>query len=162
MAQLMRWAPMQDLDAVVDDLERWFASGLRRPAGDGEPRRFTPSCEMLERANETLLRFDIPGVDPEHDLEVTVEGDTLRVRGERRQDSEEALGQTRYAESAFGRFERCLVLPEGTEPGRIRAHYDRGVLKVALPKGAALEARRIPVTHVAYDAETPTTTTAAA
>lgn len=161
MAQLMRWQPMRDLDAMVGGLEGWLGSGPLRPTRDGASRRFTPACEVFERDGETMLRFDIPGIDPEHDLEVTVEGDTLRVGGERRAQSEEGEGPVRYGELAFGRFERCLALPEGTEHDRIRAHYDRGVLEVAIPNGAIAEARKIPVTHIASDSETPITTAAA-
>lgn len=161
MTQLVRWQPMRDLDALMGDLERRFASTPRHLGHDGGPRRFVPACEVLEQDNETVLRFDIPGVDPEHDLEVTVKGETLRVSGERKEESEEASGRVRYGEAVFGRFERCLTLPEGAEHDRIRAHYARGVLEVAIAKGARPEAKKIPVTHAATDSEAPVTAAAA-
>lgn len=144
---------MRDFDDLVGDYERWFASGPRHLVGDGKPRRFVPAYVVLERDDETVLRFDIPGIDPEHDLEVTVETDTLRV-GRRRGQSEEASGQTRYGESTS---ERCLTLPEGIEHDRVRAHYDRGVLQVT----AALEAKKMPVSYAASGSGASVTTAAA-
>lgn len=148
MAQLTRWQPVHDIDALLDDLERRWTSGFRRILDHGDSVQLVPACEILEGDHDTLMRFDIPGVDPERDLEITVEGDMFCVRGERRHDSTVDSVQPSYVEPSFGRFERCLRLPEGTESGRVRAHYDRGVLDVVLPKMPAAERRRIPVVRV--------------
>jgi HSP20 family protein len=156
MAQLVRWQPVRELEGLVDDFERWLglASWRRARVGDGG---FSPACEVVENDEATVLRFDLPGVDPERELEVSVEGDTLVVRGERRHTEETAS----YRESAYGRFERCLTLPRGSDPARIAAHYDRGVLEVTVPRTSAVEATKVPVTHVALGTEAPSTNAAA-
>lgn len=156
MAQLVRWQPMREFEGLVDDLERWFGPAPWR-SGQTGASRFTPACEVIEGDGKTVLRFDVPGVDPERDLEVTIEGDTLVVRGERRQTQERAS----YRESSYGRFERRLTLPKGTDPARVAAHYDRGVLEVTMPKPLPVEARTVPVTHVASGTESASTGTAA-
>jgi HSP20 family protein len=156
MAQLVRWQPMRDLEGLVDDLERWFGLAPWRGGHPGAGR-FAPACEVVDGDGGTVLRFDVPGVDPERDLEVTVEGETLVVRGERRHAEE----KTSYRESAYGRFERCLTLPKGTDPAQVAAHYDRGVLEVTVPKPPAVEAKKVPVTRVALGTETPSTDAAA-
>lgn len=86
MAQLTRWQPVHDIDALLDDLERRWTSGFRRILEHGDSVQSVPACEILEGDHDTLMRFDIPGVDPERDLEITVEGDMFCVRGERRHD----------------------------------------------------------------------------
>ncbi|RMD78293.1 MAG: Hsp20/alpha crystallin family protein [Gammaproteobacteria bacterium] len=101
----------------------------------------------LSATEEALVaRIEIPGLDPAG-LEVLVEGDRLRVRGEKRPELEEerAAGGARLllVERAYGRFERLLPLPEEVEPEGARARYRQGVLTVVLPRRT--RTRRIPV-----------------
>jgi HSP20 family protein len=146
MASLLRWQPVRDLDGFVDDVERWLGLAERSTGG---AVRFVPACEVAERDGETVLRLDVPGVDPERDLEVRVDGEVLTISGERRRGAERTSETTRYREGSYGRFERCLNLPEGTDPASIRAHYEQGVLEVVVPTAAAPAPVRVPVTHSA-------------
>jgi len=89
------------------------------------------------------VRADLPGVDPK-DVEVSLEGDTLTISGERRSKSEREGG--RYSEVRYGRFERSMRLSEGLDPEKVTAKYANSVLEltVSLPKEGAA-ARKIPV-----------------
>lgn len=89
------------------------------------------------------MRADLPGVDPK-EVEVSLEGDTLTISGERRSKSEREGG--RYSEVRYGRFERSMRVPEGLDPEKVTAKYANGVLEltVPLPKEVST-ARKIPV-----------------
>lgn len=76
-----------------------------------------------------VLRAELPGINPEEDVEVTVEGDVLTIRGERR---EEAKDKNRR-EFHYGAFRRSVPLPKGTYPEEIIASYTDGVLEVRVP-----------------------------
>jgi HSP20 family protein len=78
-----------------------------------------------------VVRADLPGIDLDKDIEVTVEGGLLRLRG-----------KTRY-----GTFERVLALPSGTTAGDVSARYEDGVLVVAFPMAVAPALQRIPITR---------------
>lgn len=101
---------------------------------------------MLTRGEDLVLRFELPGVDPEEELEIAVEDGMLCVRGERRfEEAEEGEGYLRR-EVARGSFERAIPLPEGVKPEDITATYQDGILEVVVPRAAALpERKEVPV-----------------
>ena len=91
-----------------------------------------------------VLRAELPGVDPEKDIEVTVSKGILTISAHRQEETE---GKHR-SEFRYGAFARSITLPEGADEDRIRASYDRGVLEVVvnLKDQAAVQAdKRIPV-----------------
>jgi HSP20 family molecular chaperone IbpA len=76
-----------------------------------------------------VLRAEVPGLDPEKDLEVTVSGDTLSIRGERREEEQDK----RHHEIHYGEFIRSLRLPKGSRTDDVDATYTDGVLEVRIP-----------------------------
>jgi HSP20 family protein len=91
-----------------------------------------------------VLRAELPGVDPEKDIEVTVSKGILTISAHRQEEHE---GKHR-SEFRYGAFARSVTLPERSDEDRIRASYDRGVLEVVvnLKDQAAVQSdKRIPV-----------------
>jgi HSP20 family protein len=91
-----------------------------------------------------VLRAELPGVDPEKDIEVMVSKGILMISAHRQEEHE---GKHR-SEFRYGAFTRSVALPERADEDRIRASYDRGVLEVVvnLKDQAAVQAdKRIPV-----------------
>ncbi|MEO3782302.1 Hsp20/alpha crystallin family protein [Actinocorallia sp. B10E7] len=77
-----------------------------------------------------VVRAELPGIDPDNDVEITVsDDDVLRIHAERRQEQRE--GQR--SEFRYGSFTRSLVLPHGIEAKDVQADYDQGVLTVRMP-----------------------------
>jgi HSP20 family molecular chaperone IbpA len=91
-----------------------------------------------------VLRAELPGVDPERDVSVTMHGETLTIDGERREETRTKQRREFY----YGAFRRTLTLPSGTNAEDIEAAYTDGVLEVRVPLRTAGSAtpRRIPVT----------------
>ena len=98
-----------------------------------------------------VLRAELPGVDPEKDIEVTVAKGVLTISAHRHEETE---GKHR-SEFRYGAFARRVTLPEGADQDHIRASYDKGVLEVVVTlkdQGAEKAQKRIPVTmrkHIA-------------
>lgn len=91
-----------------------------------------------------VVRAELPGIDPDKDVEVTVAGGILTIKAERR---EEETGK-RHSEFRYGTFTRSMTLPAGAEEGRIDAVYGHGILEVTVPladMSAEESARKIAV-----------------
>jgi HSP20 family molecular chaperone IbpA len=89
-----------------------------------------------------VIRAEIPGIDPDKDVEITVTGNVLRIHAERHVEHKEA----HRSEFRYGSYSRSLTLPDEVKPEDIKASYDNGILTitVALPK-TKREVHRIPV-----------------
>ena len=77
-----------------------------------------------------MIRAELPDVDPEDDVEVTVEGGLLTIRAERREESKQ---QDRHSEFRYGSLSRRVSLPQGADSSKITARYDKGILEVTVP-----------------------------
>src|SRR4051794_34356251 len=86
---------------------------------------------------QLVIRADLPGVDPDKDIEVTVSDGILSIRAERRVSSEKKLERGYRSEVRYGSFLRHLRLPPGTRPEVVSATYRDGVLEVRLPAPGA-------------------------
>lgn len=76
-----------------------------------------------------VLRAEMPGIDPDKDIEITVDGDVLTIRGERTEEmKEKGLRELHY-----GSFSRSVTLPQHARVDEIAASYDDGVLRVVVP-----------------------------
>ena len=93
----------------------------------------TPDVDVAETDKEIVITAELPGLD-EKDLEVTLAGDVLTIRGEKKAESEQKKGDAHYIERRFGAFSRSLRLPFVARGEKIEAKYDKGVLTIRLPK----------------------------
>jgi len=91
-----------------------------------------------------VLRADLPGIDPDQDLDVHVEGNRLIVKGERKEEQHDK----NHREMHYGAFSRSLTLPSEVDVDDITARYDDGVLEVRFPLGRPSDqVRQIPVSR---------------
>lgn len=156
------WQPIaalrEEVDRLFDNFWRGFGGGrspARRP-GDAEPQplwRFEsalgmtmPDIDIVEAEQEYRIVAELPGMDAK-DVELSVSGDVLTIRGEKKEEKEETAANYHLSERRFGSFQRSFQVPQGADRGAIAAAYDKGVLTVTLPKTpeAAQQRRRIEV-----------------
>lgn len=108
----------------------------------GEPIRVEEATEN----DQLVIRAELPGVDPDKDIDVSVHDSLLTIRAERREKKEDKSGQTHRSEFRYGRFTRQLRLPQGTSAEAISASYRDGILEVRLPvTGETPQGRQVPV-----------------
>ena len=142
-----RWNPWQDLF----DMEHQLGAVTRSFFGDQRDRNgggtMIPVVDTLVRGDDIVVRAELPGVDPDKDIDVSLQDNVLRIRGERRrEDRREGDDYVRF-ESSYGSFERNIPLPDGVNAEEINASYDRGILEVIVPNAArASSPKRIEVT----------------
>ncbi|OAN39853.1 Hsp20/alpha crystallin family protein [Mycolicibacterium iranicum] len=88
------------------------------------------------------LQAEIPGVDPDKDVQITVRNGVLTIRAER-SEKKESNGRSEFA---YGSFTRSVTLPTGADEDGIKASYDKGILRVAVPlKEVEAPEKHIPV-----------------
>ena len=136
--------PIRGLHREINRLfdEAWRGLGLAglesRHEGSGWPK-----VEIGEDDKEVRVMAEVPGLTAK-DVELTLDGDVLRIRGERKsQTSDEKRG---YSECFYGRFERHIPLPAAVREEDVSARFANGVLTITMPKSEdAARARRIPI-----------------
>lgn len=161
IANLWREAFDPVLNAQME-ASRWFEQLWRQTTGVGAlPALYTarpfaafspgqllglPPADVKETAQDYQLCLELPGIRLE-ELDIEMVGEMLTVRGQKREEREDARGSYRLSERRFGRFERSFPIPADAEPDRIDAHCKDGVLKVVLPKRveAGPPARRVEI-----------------
>ena len=143
----------KDEEATPDLFDRFFGRWpdlLHRPMlmWPGSPGGLL-QVEEFQTDGNLVIRAEIPGVDPERDVEITVEGDVLNIEAERREEETKQDKDYFHREFRYGSFHRHLQLPEGSTESDITASYRDGVLevKVALPEKpeAKPAAKKIPI-----------------
>lgn len=97
-----------------------------------------PDIDVAETEKEIVVTAGLPGLD-ERDLEVTLAGDILTIKGEKEAEREQKNGDAHYIERHFGAFSRSLRLPFVAQDQRIEARYDKGVLTIRVPKPPAAQ-----------------------
>jgi HSP20 family protein len=100
--------------------------------------------DVHETADEIVVTASLPGMKPE-DVDITMTGQTLTLKGEFKSDQEEDRGEYLYRERRFGSFNRTLQLPVRVEGERAEASFDNGVLTLRIPKSEEVKPRQIQI-----------------
>jgi HSP20 family protein len=144
---LIRWEPVRELNTIQSEMNRLFNSFFDSPTPtDGRsPRRWIPAMDLSESEQEFVLRADLPGLD-ESDVNIELEDNVLTVSGERASEHEERKEGYYRVERASGKFSRSLTLPEGVDPEKINASFEKGVLEVHIPKPEQRKPHKVTIT----------------
>ena len=104
------------------------------------------AAEVFDDSKQVIVRIETPGMK-RSDFEIEVVDDILIIRGEKRTERESTRGRYHVVECAYGRFERAIPLPAPVDQSRARAKYQKGILRIELPKleETGPEFRRIPI-----------------
>lgn len=143
---LIRWnpqPPMRDLVTMHEELNRLFDGAFGRP-GARAAFDFVPGVDIAETSEAFVLKVDVPGVS-QKDVKVSLMGDTLTIRGERKQENSDEDGSWLRCERAYGIFERVFTLGAPVQGDQVKASYRDGVLEVRVPKAQEARMREIEV-----------------
>ena len=148
---LVRWDPWSDFMSAqreMQDVVRRFFGDWTPPAssGDQSAPAFAPAVDVFTRDGNLVVRAELPGIDPDNDVDISLEQGVLSIRGERRRE-ETANGDTWFrAERHHGTFERRIAVPSEVKAEDITASYTDGILEVVVPQVSAEPAtKKIPV-----------------
>jgi HSP20 family protein len=102
--------------------------------------------EEFEDDGNLVVRAEMPGIDPDEDVEITVADGTLALRAERRSETKSEEKKGFRSEFRYGSFSRVVQLPAGATEDDVKATYTDGILEVRIPiDSAAAETKRIPI-----------------
>ncbi len=149
----------REVDRLFDDFTRGFSmfpfgergGDVRSPMFGWSGRAteaLAPSVDVAETDKAFEISAELPGMG-EEDIDVSLSDGILTLKGEKREESKQEDEAKGYylSERLYGSFQRAFRLPDGVDQERIEAHFDKGVLKVTLPKTpeAAKRQRKIAV-----------------
>jgi HSP20 family protein len=126
------------MERFFERLGDWESPELR-PMAD-----WTPKLDFSESRDAYMLKAEIPGIDPK-EVSVSLEGEVLTLKGEKRQEKEEKEERYHRVERSFGAFVRAMRLPGAVDCSKVTAGFRNGVLTVTLPKAPSARANTIPV-----------------
>ena len=131
---MTRFDPFRDLAVLQDRMNRMFNDTYGRGREDDLMNRgtWTPPVDIYELDGRLVLKAELPDLRRE-DIDVTVENNTLTIRGERKLDQEIKQESFHRVERAYGSFVRMFSLPPTVDPTKIGAEYKNGVLTLMLP-----------------------------
>jgi HSP20 family protein len=143
---LDRWEPFRNLIDIQGEVNRLLDTFVGRPmtAASAQGRTWLPAVDMHETKDDLVLKVELPGVR-EKDVAVSITGDLLTIRGERRWEDESKEQKFLHVERVYGRFERLIQLPMAVQADKVKAAYRDGVLEITLPKAEELKPREIKI-----------------
>ena len=127
--------PSEVFESILKDFP--FSESLRRENG-------LPAVDVMEKDGNLILKAELPGIE-QKDIELTLEGNVLTLKGERKLDEREERSDYRRIESYYGSFSRSFSLPDTVDRDTIKADYRNGVLTVTLSQKPEMKPREIPV-----------------
>lgn len=137
---MVRWAPFET--GNFDDVVRRTFGDFGTQLLTSRENAWAPALDAFVEEDEMHVRLELPGVDPDADVDIEVTNGVLHITGERKReetpDGAQRLhrkdGEGWYRrEMSYGRFERHVSLPDGVDPDALRASYDAGILDITVP-----------------------------
>jgi HSP20 family protein len=148
---LVRWSdPFREFAHLQDRVNRVFTETYGRgPAGNDESLfssgSWVPPVDIYQNGNqEVVLKIELPDMTRE-DIEITLENNTLMIKGEKKMSSEVKEDSYHRIERRYGTFSRSFSLPQTVDGGKVAADYRNGVLTVRLPLREEARPRQIKV-----------------
>lgn len=128
---IIRWSPFGEMD-------KFFEEGMWNGAD------FTPAMDVYQDKDNVIVETHLAGIDPEK-VDISIENDVLTVSG-RTEEKQEVKREDYYRkEIREGSFSRSVILPMAVKGDQAEAAYDKGILKVTLPKAEEVKPKKIAI-----------------
>lgn len=144
MADIIRWEPFRTSRRMHEALDRFMDRAFLDAPLFGGFYEGTLPVDVYQTEDEVIVKASIPGIKPD-DIELSITGDTLSIRGEVQEEEEEKKGQYQLRERVYRSFSRALTLPSSVDSDKAQAEFKDGVLRLTLPKQEAAKTKRIAV-----------------
>ena len=155
MANITRFDPLGEMVSLRSAMDRLFEDSFVSPltwrtiAGNGDG--VAPPIDVHETPDEIVVTAALPGMKAD-DLDITITGQNLTLRGELKADEKVERDQYLYRERRYGTFSRSLQLPVRVEGDKADASFSDGVLTLRIPKAEEVKPRQIRIHAGAGDA----------
>jgi HSP20 family protein len=140
------WDPFEEVVDLHKRMDEIFGEFFgRTPAAMAATEAvWSPLVDVHETKEGFKLQVELPGVKQE-DIQLTIEGNSLILKGERKRENEVKEDNYHRIERSYGTFQRSIVLPSVVDPNRVKATYRDGVLQIQLPKKEEAKPKEIKV-----------------
>lgn len=150
MATVTRWNPIRDLITMREAMDQVMNEAFSRTRENRQA--WLLPVDAYSTPEALVLKADVPGVKPE-DLQITLEGDTLTIRGEFKKGEQSTNGNANgnsylLQERLWGKFERTLTVNTPIDGEKVEATFENGVLTLTLPKAEAVKPKSITVKRI--------------
>jgi len=143
---LIQWRPFREVSRLRNEMDRlwddYFGPGRRalRPLEEA----WLPAVDVSETGDKITVKAEIPGMEAK-DIEISMVGDTLTLKGEKKAEREEKEENYHMVERSYGSFSRTMKLPATVDADKVEATYKNGVLTVVLPKKEEVKPKAITI-----------------
>jgi len=149
MFELRKWEPFRELSNIQKEMDDLFRRVFRSMTSPTLLRKelkgeWYPVFDCYTKDNKLVLHADLPGMDAK-DVDISIVGNTLTIKGERKGEVEEKKGEYLFHETSYGAFERSFTLPEGADTSKVHATYKSGVLELTMPVKALERPKKVKV-----------------
>ena len=143
--ELVPWRPFGILGSARKELDSLLNPFFREtPAMGAFTEDWLPSVDISETKKNFIVKAELPGLDAK-DVNVSLSGDLLTIKGEKKKEEEEKDEHHHFIETYSGSFQRSFQLPTPVKGGDVEATFDKGVLKVTVPKVEEAEKKEIEI-----------------
>ncbi|TFH34437.1 MAG: Hsp20/alpha crystallin family protein [Anaerolineales bacterium] len=143
MTRITRWEPFRESRRMHDMLDRLMDRSLLDPSWTGMLETGVP-LDLLQTDDEVIVKASIPGLTAE-DIEISITGEMLTIRGEVKQDEEREGAHYHIRERRLESFSRSIALPTLVNAEKSKAEFENGILTLTLPKVEEVKPKTITV-----------------
>jgi len=145
MADMVHWEPSGGLTSLRQAMDRLFEDAFIHPSRLlPEIMSQEPALDVYQTDKDVVIKASLPGVKPE-EVEVSITGDMLTIKGEHKEESEEKKANYFRKELRYGNFQRSIDLPFPVKSDKAEASYENGVLTITLPKVEEVKPKQIKI-----------------
>ena len=143
--EIIPWKPFGELSSFRNEMDKlWDRFFGDKTASGPFSEEWAPSVDISETKDKIVIEADLPGMET-NDVQVNIAGNVLTIKGERSREKTEKDENYYRSERHCGSFQRTLSLPVEVKADKAEAVFDKGVLKVTLPKVEAAKSKQIKI-----------------
>jgi len=133
--EIIPWRPIgRELSSLHQEMDRlWDRFVGETPLVRRITGEWWPTVDVSESKDNFIIKAELPGMDAS-DVNVSVSGNVLTIKGEKKKEEEEKDEHHYRAERYYGSFQRSFQLSASVQADKVEAAFEKGVLKVTLPK----------------------------
>lgn len=144
---LIKWAQLPTISSMQEEMnrmfDRFFKGGESSDFGM-TPASWAPPLDLSETADKVTVKAEIPGMDPK-EIDISIQGDTLIIKGEKKEEKEEKGKNYYRMERRYGSFSRVVDLPASVDTNKVTAECKNGVLEITMQKKEEVKPKQISV-----------------
>jgi HSP20 family protein len=144
MSNLIRWDPFERGLSLREAMNQLFDENFMQSWPFAESGVCPLALDVRETDGALVVEGSLPGIKPE-DVDISISGNVLTIKGDSKQEKEEERGQYHFRERRYGAYQRAITLPAEVDTDAADASFKDGVLTLTLPKVEETKAKRIEV-----------------